>query len=80
MTLTRGFITTIRAYGEVMGRIVLIAAAAVLAFFVLGSVLGFVFGFVFSLLKWVLLLGLIALAVAGVLKLLSTGDRRRARF
>jgi hypothetical protein len=52
-----------------MGRILLIAVAAVVGFFILGAVLGFLF----SVLKWVLILGLIALAVAGVLKLTRSG-------
>jgi hypothetical protein len=48
-----------------MGRILLIAAALVVGFFVLGAVLGFLF----NVLKWVLILGLIGFAVAAVLKL-----------
>lgn len=53
-----------------MGRILLIAAAVVVGFFVIGAVLGFLF----SVLKWVLILGVIALAVAGVLKLTRSGE------
>ena len=48
-----------------MGRILLIAVALVVGFFVLGAVLGFLF----NVLKWVLILGLIGFAVAAVLKL-----------
>lgn len=42
-----------------------IAAAVVVGFFVLGAVLGFLF----NVLKWVLILGAIAFAAAAVLKL-----------
>ncbi|MEV5408656.1 hypothetical protein AB0K60_07440 [Thermopolyspora sp. NPDC052614] len=55
-----------------MGRILLIAVAAVVGFFILGAVLGFLF----NVLKWVLILGLIAVAVAGVLKLTRSGESR----
>ncbi|WP_285588622.1 hypothetical protein [Herbidospora sp. NBRC 101105] len=48
-----------------MGRILLYAVIAVAAFFVIGWLIGLVFG----LLKWVLILGLIGLAVMGVMKL-----------
>lgn len=58
-----------------MGRIVLITAAAVLGFFVLGAVLGFVV----SLLKWLLPLGVIALAVAVVVRFLRDGGRLPGR-
>jgi len=47
-----------------MGRILLIAAALVVGFFLLGAVLGFLF----NVLKWVLILGVIGFAVAAVLK------------
>ncbi|NAS24991.1 hypothetical protein GT755_25315 [Herbidospora sp. NEAU-GS84] len=50
-----------------MGRILLYAVIAVAAFFVIGWLIGLVFG----LLKWVLILGLIGLAVMGVMKLTS---------
>ena len=55
-----------------MGRILLIAVAAVVGFFLLGAVLGLLF----NVLKWVLILGLIAAAVAGVLKLTRSGGSR----
>ncbi|WP_406315635.1 hypothetical protein OHA77_01820 [Streptosporangium sp. NBC_01639] len=42
-----------------MGRILLIVAAVVLAFLLLGPLLGFVFG----LLKWALIIGLVAVVV-----------------
>ncbi len=48
-----------------MGRILLYAVIAVAAFFVIGWLIGLVFG----LLKWVLILGVIGLAVMGVMKL-----------
>ncbi|GAB3134583.1 hypothetical protein OHB01_01440 [Microbispora hainanensis] len=48
-----------------MGRILLIAAAVVVGFFLLGSVIGLIFG----ALKWVLIIGAIALIVSVVLKL-----------
>ncbi|MBB4919688.1 hypothetical protein ACFY19_37850 [Streptosporangium saharense] len=48
-----------------MGRILLIVAAVVLAFFLLGSILGFVVG----LIKWALILGLIAVVAGFVVKL-----------
>ncbi|WP_169947336.1 hypothetical protein [Microbispora sp. H11081] len=48
-----------------MGRILLIAAAVIVGFFLLGSVIGLIFG----ALKWVLIIGAIALIVSVVLKL-----------
>ena len=48
-----------------MGRILLIAAAVIVGFFLLGSVIGLIFG----VLKWVLIIGAIALIVSVVLKL-----------
>nr|WP_063818215.1 hypothetical protein [Herbidospora sakaeratensis] len=48
-----------------MGRILMYAVIAVAAFFVIGWLIGLVFG----LLKWVLILGVIGLAVMGVMKL-----------
>ncbi|WP_327047376.1 hypothetical protein OG320_05635 [Microbispora sp. NBC_01189] len=48
-----------------MGRILLIAAAVVVGFFLLGSVIGLIFG----ALKWVLIIGAIALIVSVVFKL-----------
>jgi hypothetical protein len=50
-----------------MGRVLLFAAAVVLGFFVLGAVLGLLMG----LLKWILLLGAIALGVAVTIKLID---------
>ncbi|GGO01247.1 hypothetical protein GCM10010116_02220 [Microbispora rosea subsp. aerata] len=52
-----------------MGRILLIAAAVVVGFFLLGSVIGLIVG----VLKWVLIIGAIALIVAAVLKLTRSG-------
>jgi hypothetical protein len=54
-----------------MGRILLFAAVAVVGIFLLGAVLGLLF----NLLKWAVIIGLIALAVAGVLKLTRGGSR-----
>ncbi|GGO15622.1 hypothetical protein [Microbispora bryophytorum] len=48
-----------------MGRILLIAAAVIVGFFLLGSVIGLLFG----ALKWVLIIGAIALIVSVVFKL-----------
>ncbi|GGT04836.1 hypothetical protein GCM10010156_73250 [Planobispora rosea] len=48
-----------------MGRILLIVAAVVIAFMLLGSVLGFLFG----LLKWALIIGLVAVVVMGAARL-----------
>ncbi|WP_165634839.1 DUF4175 domain-containing protein [Thermostaphylospora chromogena] len=48
-----------------MGRFLLIAGAVLVALFLLGPIIGLIT----SLLKWVLILGLIALAVAAVVKL-----------
>jgi hypothetical protein len=56
-----------------MGRILLFAAAIVLGFFVIGAVVGFLI----SMLKWVLILGVIALAVAVVLKFIGTARGRQ---
>jgi hypothetical protein len=58
-----------------MGRILLIAAAIVVGFFVIGAVIGFIF----SALKWLLIVGVIALAVAGVLKLTRSAGGARDR-
>lgn len=52
-----------------MGRFLLIAGAVIVALFLIGPIIGLVT----SLLKWALVLGLIALAVAAVVKL--TRDR-----
>ncbi|MBX6381802.1 MAG: hypothetical protein IRZ07_02320 [Microbispora sp.] len=52
-----------------MGRILLIAAAVIVGFFLLGSVIGLIFG----VLKWVLIIGAIALIVSVVLKLTRSG-------
>ncbi|SDR17668.1 hypothetical protein SAMN04489764_3881 [Thermostaphylospora chromogena] len=54
-----------RAYRGLMGRFLLIAGAVLVALFLLGPIIGLIT----SLLKWVLILGLIALAVAAVVKL-----------
>ncbi|MDH2427261.1 hypothetical protein [Sphaerisporangium sp. TRM90804] len=51
-----------------MGRILLLIAVAVAAFFLLGSVLGFLFG----ILKWVLIIGVVALAVGALSKIMSS--------
>ncbi|WP_066363476.1 hypothetical protein [Herbidospora mongoliensis] len=48
-----------------MGRILMYAVIAIAAFFVIGWLIGLVFG----LLKWVLIIGVIGLAVMGVMKL-----------
>jgi hypothetical protein len=48
-----------------MGRILLIAVVVVAAFFLLGSLLGLLA----ALLKWALIIGLVALAVGFVMKL-----------
>jgi len=53
------------AYGEDMGRILLIAAAVIVGFFLLGSVIGLIFG----ALKWLLIIAAIALIVSVVFKL-----------
>ncbi len=58
-----------------MGRILFIAALIVVAFFVIGAVIGFIF----SALKWLLIIGVIALAVAGVLKLTRSDSGTRDR-
>ncbi|MEU6411895.1 hypothetical protein [Microbispora sp. NPDC046933] len=52
-----------------MGRILLIAAAVIVGFFLLGSVMGLIFG----ALKWVLIIGAIALIVSVVFKLTRSG-------
>ncbi|MBG0816589.1 hypothetical protein [Planomonospora sp. ID82291] len=55
-----------------MGRILLIVAAVVLAFFLLGSVLGFLFG----LLKWALIIGLVAVVATFAAKLFRSSKAR----
>jgi uncharacterized membrane protein YkvI len=55
-----------------MGRILLIVAAVVLAFFLFGSLVGIVFG----LLKWALIIGLVAVVVMFVTKLLRSSRVR----
>ncbi|MEW9533569.1 hypothetical protein [Microbispora sp. NPDC049125] len=52
-----------------MGRILLIAALVIVGFFVLGSVIGLIFG----ALKWLLIIGALALIVSVVLKLTRSG-------
>ncbi|GII56780.1 hypothetical protein Pth03_51690 [Planotetraspora thailandica] len=54
-----------------MGRILLIAAAVVVGFFLLGSIMGILFG----LLKWVLIIGAVALIVSVVVRLTRSSDR-----
>ncbi|MCT9930862.1 hypothetical protein N5079_11595 [Planotetraspora sp. A-T 1434] len=55
-----------------MGRILLIAAAVIVGLFLLGSVIGLIFG----ALKWLLIIGAIALIVSVVFKLTrSRGGR-----
>ncbi|MBP2703079.1 hypothetical protein JOL79_04590 [Microbispora sp. RL4-1S] len=54
-----------------MGRILLIAALVIVGFFVLGSVVGLIFG----ALKWLLIIGAIALIVSVVFKLTRSGGR-----
>jgi hypothetical protein len=54
-----------------MGRILLIAAAVIVGFFLLGSIIGILFG----LLKWVLIIGAVALIVSVVVRLTRSGDR-----
>ncbi|WP_433257147.1 hypothetical protein ACQPYK_19580 [Streptosporangium sp. CA-135522] len=55
-----------------MQRILLIVAAALLAFLLLGSVLGFLFG----LLKWALIIGLVAAVAMFAVKLLRSSGAR----
>ncbi|GAA4226042.1 hypothetical protein GCM10023075_25370 [Streptosporangium album] len=55
-----------------MGRILLIVAAVVLAFLLLGPILGFVFG----LLKWALVIGLVAVVVMFVAKMFRSSGVR----
>ncbi|MFB9889952.1 hypothetical protein [Planobispora takensis] len=55
-----------------MGRILLIVAAVIVAFMLLGSVLGFLFG----LLKWALIIGLVAVVVMFGAKLFRGGSAR----
>ncbi|GIH95893.1 hypothetical protein ACFFMN_40735 [Planobispora siamensis] len=55
-----------------MGRILLIVAAVIVAFMLLGSVLGFLFG----LLKWALIIGLVAVVVMFAAKLFRGGSSR----
>jgi hypothetical protein len=52
-----------------MGRILLIAAAVVVGFFVIGAVIGFIF----SALKWVLIIGFFALIATLVLRFTKSG-------
>ncbi|GAA1296427.1 hypothetical protein Psi02_12750 [Planotetraspora silvatica] len=55
-----------------MGRILLIAAAVIVGFFVLGSIISLIFG----ALKWVLIIGAVALIVSVVVKLTRSGGSR----
>ncbi|GAA0391788.1 hypothetical protein Acor_18110 [Acrocarpospora corrugata] len=50
----------------------MIAALAVVGFFVIGWLIGFVF----SMLKWVLIIGVLAVAVMGVMRLTRSGASR----
>ncbi|MEZ0075692.1 hypothetical protein [Planotetraspora sp. GP83] len=52
-----------------MGRILLIAAAVIVGLFLFGSVIGLIFG----ALKWLLIIGAIALIVSVVFKLTRSG-------
>jgi len=54
-----------------MGRILLVAAALVVGFFVFGAVLGFLF----NVIKWVVILGVIALIGYAALRLLCGTER-----
>jgi len=56
---------------RVMGRILLVAAALVVGFFVFGAVLGFLF----NVIKWVVILGVIALIGYAALRLLCGAER-----
>ncbi|GII65508.1 hypothetical protein Skr01_55930 [Sphaerisporangium krabiense] len=51
-----------------MGRILLIAIAVIAGFFLLGSVLGLIAGLV----KWALIIGVVALAVLALTKIFSS--------
>ena len=53
-----------------MGRILLLAVVVVVGFFLVGAVIGFIV----SALKWLLLIGAIALIVAAVLKVTRSGS------
>jgi len=55
-----------------MGRILLIVAAVVIAFLLLGSVLGFLF----TLLKWVLVIGLVGVVVMFASRLFRSSNVR----
>ncbi|MBB2913608.1 preprotein translocase subunit SecD [Streptosporangium becharense] len=56
-----------------MGRILLIVAAVVLAFFLLGPILGFAF----TLLKWALIVALVGGVVFAVSRLMRSSAARR---
>ncbi|MEU4407147.1 hypothetical protein AB0F88_21705 [Streptosporangium sp. NPDC023963] len=55
-----------------MGRILLIVAAVVIGFLLLGSVLGFLF----TLLKWALIIGLVGVVVMFVSRLFRSSTTR----
>ncbi|MEO3857032.1 hypothetical protein [Acrocarpospora sp. B8E8] len=55
-----------------MGRILMIAALVVVGFFVIGWLIGFVF----SMLKWVLIVGVLALVAMGVMRLTRSGGSK----
>ncbi|WP_344972379.1 hypothetical protein [Streptosporangium fragile] len=56
-----------------MGRILLIVAAVVLAFFLLGPILGFAF----ALLKWALIIGLVGGVIYAASRLMRSSGARR---
>lgn len=57
---------------ECMGRILLIVAAVVIGFLLLGSILGFLF----TLLKWALIIGLVGVVVMFVSRLFRSSNAR----
>lgn len=59
-----------------MARILLIAALVVAGFFVLGSVIGFIV----SAVKWLLIIGAIALIVSVILKITRSGAGRTSHY
>jgi hypothetical protein len=59
-----------------MQRILLIAAILIVGFLVLGSVIGLIF----SALKWLLIIGAVALIVSVVFKLVRSGGGRSDHY
>ncbi|MFI6513196.1 hypothetical protein ACIBCT_36815 [Streptosporangium sp. NPDC050855] len=55
-----------------MGRILLIVAAVVIAFLLLGSVLGFLF----TLIKWALIIGLVGVVIMFASRLFGSSNTR----